>query len=58
MGHRPQRRDHETLRFTLDPQILDALAKAATMSGKVGRTSFTVPVDVLASLRALARKSV
>jgi hypothetical protein len=56
MGHNPQRRDHETLHFTLDPQALEALAKAATMSGKVGRTSFTVPTDVLASLRALARK--
>jgi len=56
MGRHPQRRDHETLRFTIDAKVLEALAKAVTMSGKVGRTRFTVPTDVLASLRALARK--
>jgi hypothetical protein len=56
VGHRPQRRDHEVVSVTLTPLILDALGGAATMSGQLGRTSFTVPTDVLASLRALARR--
>ena len=56
VGRRPLRRDHEVLSVILTPPVLDALASAATMSGQLGRTSFTVPTDVLASLRALARK--
>jgi hypothetical protein len=54
---RPQRRDHEIVRVTLTPPVLAALGEASTMSGQLGRTSFTVPPDVLASLRALARKN-
>jgi len=57
VGPRPQRRDHEILSVTLTPPVLAALAQAATMSGRLGRMSFTVPTDTLASLRALARKT-
>ena len=39
------------------PPLLAALGEASTISGRLGRTSFTVPTDVLASLRALARKT-
>ena len=54
---RPQRRDHEVVGVTLTPPVLAALGEASTMSGQLGRTSFTVPPAVLASLRALARKT-
>jgi hypothetical protein len=56
-GRRPQRRDHETVHVVLDARQLAALAETATLSGKLGRTSFTVPAETLASLRALARKT-
>ncbi|HWP67065.1 MAG TPA: hypothetical protein VNO26_14300 [Candidatus Limnocylindria bacterium] len=57
VGHRPQRRDHETLRVLLDARMLDALAETATLGGQLGRTTFTVPAEALASMRALARKT-
>jgi hypothetical protein len=57
VGPRPQRRDHEILSATLTPPVLAALAQAATVSGRLGRMSFTVPAETLASLRALARKT-
>jgi len=57
VGPRPQRRDHEIVSVTLTPPVLAALAQAATMGGRLGRMSFTVPTDALASLRALARKT-
>jgi len=56
-GRRAQRRDHETVHVVLDARQLAALAETATLSGKLGRTSFTVPAETLASLRALARKT-
>ena len=56
-GRRPQRRDHETVHVVLDARQLAKLAETATLSGKLGRTSFTVPAETLASLRALARKT-
>jgi len=56
-GHRPQRRDHETVHVVLDARQLAELAETATLSGKLGRTAFTVPAETLASLRALARKT-
>jgi hypothetical protein len=56
-GPRPQRRDHEFVSVTLTPAVLAALGQAATMSGRLGRMSFTVPAEALASLRALARKT-
>jgi hypothetical protein len=58
VGPRPQRRDHEIVSVTLTPPVLAALAQAATMGGRLGRMSFTVPPEALASLRALARKTV
>ena len=56
-GRRTQRRDHETVHVVLDARQLSALAETATLSGKLGRTAFTVPAETLASLRALARKT-
>jgi hypothetical protein len=56
-GRHSQRRDHETVHVVLDARQLAALAATATLSGKLGRTSFTVPAETLASLRALARKT-
>ena len=56
-GRRPQRRDHETVHVVLEARQLAALSETATLSGKLGRTSFTVPAETLASLRALARKT-
>jgi hypothetical protein len=56
VGRRPLRRDHELLSVRLAPPVLAALGHAAAMTGRLGRTSFTVPPEVLASLRALARK--
>ena len=57
IGRRTQRRDHETVHVVLDARQLSALAETATLSGKLGRTTFTVPAEALASLRALARKT-
>jgi hypothetical protein len=57
VAHRPLRRDHEVVSVIFTPPVLAALAGAASMSGQLGRTAFTVSSDVLASLRALARQT-
>jgi hypothetical protein len=54
--HRTMRRDHELVSVALPPALVVTVARAATMDGRLGRTRFAVPPEVLASLRALARR--
>jgi hypothetical protein len=56
MAHRPVQRDHEELSVPLDSSVLAMLGRTATLTGKVRRTSFVVPAEALASIRALARR--
>ena len=56
MAHRPVRRDHEMLSVPIDASVLAMLGRTATFTGKVRRTSFVVPAEALASIRALARR--
>ena len=56
MAHRPVRRDHEVLSAPLDASALAMLAETATLAGQIRRTSFVVPAEALASIRALARR--
>jgi hypothetical protein len=53
----PQRRDHELVGAALSPEAIAALAGASALRGRLGRTTFTVPAEALASIRALARKT-
>jgi hypothetical protein len=56
MAHRPVRRDHEVLSVPLDASMLAMLGETATLAGQIRRTSFVVPAEALASIRALARR--